>query len=138
MEAVVIQESGGQTHSYRFEPQFWSRYLAKSAFWKDQIPSRVSASYGLMQIMYVTAWEEGFRGEPEELFVPVVGLTWGCLKLAALLKWAGGDYNSAFAAYNGGRADNEPGHLPLLRNQVYATQVKVKWDSLAKLLPVVV
>lgn len=138
VEAMVIQESGGNTHAYRFEPQFWSRYLAKTPLWKDKVPSRVSASYGLMQIMYVTAWEIGFRGEPEELFIPTVGLAWGCVQLKKLLDWAKGDYNSAFAAYNGGRADNEPGHKPLLRNQTYASQVQAKLNSLLALPPAVV
>lgn len=133
VEAVVIQESSGNTHAYRFEPQFWSRYLAKKEEWKRQVPSRVSASYGLMQIMYPTAVEVGFHGQPEELFIPLIGLTWGCVKLTSLLHWANGDYNSAFAAYNGGKADNEPGHKPILRNQTYATSVKTKLALLDKL-----
>lgn len=123
VEAVVMTESSGNTHAYRFEPLFWGRYLANQAFWKVQIPTRVSASYGLMQVMYVSTYEDGFRGEPEELFIPTVGLNWGCKHLANLFAWSKGDVNSALAAYNGGKGDNEVGHKPMLRNLFYAKKV---------------
>lgn len=123
VEAVVIQESSGATDAFRFEPKFYARYLAKNPAYAGQNPRRISSSYGLMQVMYVVAKELGFAGEPEELFVPMVGLEWGCRRLAVLMTWAKGDLLSVAAAYNGGRADNEPGHQPMLRNEVYGRHV---------------
>ncbi len=117
VEAVVAVESSGRTHAYRFEPKFFDRYLAGKPEWKGTVPERVSASYGLMQIMYVVAKELGFSGEPELLFVPRVGLDWGCRYLATLMAWAEGDLVQTLAAYNGGRGGNSK---PPYRNQAYA------------------
>ena len=100
VEAIVRIESSGFTHAYRYEPDFWRRYLADNPDYKDRNPRRVSASYGLMQIMYPTARERGFSGEPELLFVPVIGLKWGCRHLAWLARLLG--YPRAIGAWNGG------------------------------------
>lgn len=123
VEAVVIQESAGTADAFRFEPKFYARYLVRLPAYAGMNPRRISSSYGLMQIMYVVAVELGFRGEPEELFIPAINLIWGCTKLAQLMTWAKGDLLSVAAAYNGGRADNEPGHQPMLRNEKYARSV---------------
>ena len=48
--AVCLVESDGMTHAYRYEPQFFLRYMAKDPKWKDAVPERVSASFGLMQV----------------------------------------------------------------------------------------
>lgn len=136
VEAIVLQESSGHTDAFRFEPKFWDRYLSKLVLYRGKVPRRVSSSYGLMQIMYPTAWDRGFRGEPEELFIPHVGLEWGCRHLAYLQAWASmfpGTPRvllaSTLAAYNGGKADNEPGHQPLLRNGRYAAQVLARMEE---------
>lgn len=131
VEAVVIQESGGKTHAYRYEPKFWARYLAKLPQYVGSVPERVSASYGLMQMMYTTALQYGALAAPELLFVPETGLAYGCKHLASLLKWSGGNVESALAAYNGGKADNEPGHQPYLRNGQYAKAVLAIYRTLA-------
>lgn len=120
VEAVVAVESSGRTHAYRFEPQFFDKYLSGKPEWRSAVPERVSASYGLMQVMFVVAKELGFTGEPELLFVPRIGLDWGCRKLATLMAWAEGDVVRALAAYNGGRGGNT---TPPLRNQAYADRV---------------
>jgi len=70
--------------------------------------------------MYVVAVELGFTGDPELLFVPRIGLDWGCRKLATLLQWAEGDVVRALAAYNGGKGGNT---TPPLRNLAYAERV---------------
>lgn len=103
VHAVVMAESSGRPYAYRFEPNFWRTYLANKPEWSNQLPARVSASYGLMQIMYPMAWELGFRYEPELLFVPRVNLFWGCQYLGELLRWAKGDVDTALASYNGGK-----------------------------------
>lgn len=102
LQAIVETESSGRPHAYRFEPGFWLKYLRDNVAYAGCEPGRVSASYGLMQVMYPTAVDLGFEGEPEELFAPAVGLEWGCRALARFLRWAQGDIWVAVAAYNGG------------------------------------
>lgn len=126
--AVCMQESSGRTHAYRYEPGFWMRYLNGKPEWDGMIPQRVSASYGLMQVLYVVARELGFprQDPPEYLFVPAVGLEYGCRALRDRLGWAKGDAPAALAAYNGGKThDNAPGVEPK-RNQKYVTEA-LRW-----------
>lgn len=120
LEAVAWQESSCRTNAYRYEPLFWDRYLAKDAKWANANPFRVSASYGLLQIMFPVAQELGFIGKPEELFDPETGLEWGARKLASLVAWAKGDIEMALAAYNGGKGGNATRPF---RNGTYATNV---------------
>lgn len=127
VEALVLTESAGQADAFRFEPAFYDKYLKGKPDWQDAIPRRVSSSYGLMQLMYPTAKDLGFVGEPEVLFVPSVNLTWGCLHLERLLAWAGGEYVRAFAAYNGGKGGNA---APPFRNQAYADRVLAAFSKL--------
>ena len=84
--AIVLQESGARTDAFRFEPLFWARYLSKKPEWKGFNPRRVSASYGLMQLMYPVAVERGMTQAwpPEALFIPDTGLSWGCKQLARI------------------------------------------------------
>ncbi len=130
--AVVLVESSGLTHAYRYEPAYWLRYLAANPLWQHQNPRRVSASYGLMQVMVPTAHALGFRDEPELLFVPTVGLDWGCRELARLCKWAVSfdappetRLRAALAAYNGGPRGNRPVDTPL-RNDAYTRRVEAQ------------
>jgi soluble lytic murein transglycosylase-like protein len=123
--AVCLHESAGKTSAYRYEPAFWLRYMAKNPRWDGAVPERVSASYGLLQVMYPVALELGMppADPPEYLFVPVYGLQYGCRKLREVLGWAKGDVPAALAAYNGGKTkDNAPGVDPK-RNQRYVDQV---------------
>ncbi len=126
VEAVVFTESGGKTHAFRYEPGFWDRYLRDKPEWDGANPLRVSASYGLMQVMFPVAIEYAGmqRTEPPEyLFVPLIGLEAGCKVLRERLAWAKGDVESALAAYNGGKTrDNGPGIFPK-RNQGYVSKV---------------
>jgi soluble lytic murein transglycosylase-like protein len=130
VQAVCLIESSGQTHAYRAEPAFWDRYLKGKPEWDGSNPSRVSASYGLMQVMFPVAVEHGMaRTEPPEyLFVPLIGLTYGCLVLQRRLEWAGGDVRAALASYNGGKGGNKPGGP--LRNGAYADKVLGRLASL--------
>lgn len=121
VEAVVCVESSGKTHAYRYEPAFWRRYLADTPEYADANPERVAASYGLMQVMYTTAKDHGFSPtDPEFLFVPRMGLDYGCRHLARCLAWSGGNVEQALAFYNGGRKGNE---APPYRNAPYARKV---------------
>ena len=121
VEAVVMVESSGRTHAYRYEAGFWAKYLANHPDYRGAVPERASASYGLMQVMYPVAREMGLTSpDPEVLFVPRVGLDYGCRKLASLMKWAEGDLVRALAAYNGGKGGNT---TPPYRNLAYAERV---------------
>lgn len=142
VEAVVQQESNGWASAYRYEPDFFTKYLAKNPMYKDRNPREVSASYGLMQVMFTTAVEHGFTGQPWELFAPTVSLEYGCRVLAALFTWARSKYTglssgeriavmrSALAAYNGGKNQNDPNGV--LRNRAYADEVMARYDAIRK------
>ena len=132
--AVSWQESAFNTDAYRFEPGFWNRYLKTKEQYRQLNPRRVSASYGLMQVMYPLVLEDDLTDNdalpPEHLFVPEYGLQTGCRHLAACLQWAASFgtnpdriTQSALAAYNGGRSSDNRPTSPLLRNGKYATEV---------------
>ena len=128
VEAIVLTESAGKTHAYRYEPQFWAKYLAPKPEWQHEHPERVSASYGLMQVLYVVAKEVGFKqSAPEYLFVPDIGLEFGCRKLRQLLDWSKGNREQALAAYNGGKKANTK---PPYRNQTYVNRVLAHYAHL--------
>lgn len=103
--AIVEAESAGRCDAFRHEPGFWRRYCQRNPLYSQDNPRRVASSYGLMQVMYPTAREHGFPGPPELLFVPEIGLQWGCRHLKSLLDWAAGDTWKAVAAYNGGQGN---------------------------------
>jgi len=104
IEAIVLVESAGKAHAFRHEPGFWRRYMQGKPEWDGAIPERVSSSYGLMQIMYTTALQQGFDDQPEYLFVPTINLEYGCKHFRWLLNWAN-DELKAIAAYNGGKGN---------------------------------
>lgn len=127
--AVVAQESGGgyaradgSANPYAIRPErgFWARYGARVlAFVRGTpsptddrwaaFPDLASASYGLMQILWVTAIELGAQlAFPTELCDPEVGLRWGCAKLGREYARAGGDARAALLAYNGGGDPSYP------------------------------
>jgi hypothetical protein len=118
--ALVCEESAGLASAYRYEKEFWIRYLAGKQEWRDQNPKRVAASYGLMQVMYPTALEMGYpkAAPPEGLFVPELNLDLGCKYLHGMLWRFGGSIRTALAAYNGG-----PGNYGGQKAQQYADRV---------------
>src|SRR4051812_21340207 len=121
VEAIVLTESNGQTDGFRYEPGFFLRYLKGDPKWDGANPRRISSSYGLMQIMYPVALEHGFNeNAPEYLFIPTIGLFWGCTHLRSLLEWSKLDLAQALAAYNGGKGGNA---APPFRNQSYVDTV---------------
>ena len=128
IEAIVIIESSGQTDAFRFEPGFYVRYLKNDPTYAGQNPRRIASSYGLMQVMYTTALRHDYPYEdPEYLFVPTIGLHYGCSELGRLLEWADGDVLKALAAYNGGTG-NWLGKAP----QEYCKKVNAKLDEVAE------
>lgn len=138
--ALVEQESGGQFHAYRFEPAFYHRYLEHNPKYQGREPREVSASFGLTQVMYPTAVEHGFDGQPWDLFDPRRNLEIGCAVLSKLFAWANLRYRgmetgraaivrrSALAAYNGGKEGNNP--TASLRNAPYADAVLARFERI--------
>src|SRR5262245_49046246 len=102
VEAQILAESAGHADAFRFEPsiaaQIASGALRPRTLPGNPEPRRIASSYGLLQILYVTACDYGFRDNPEALFVPAIGLKFGLAHLAALLEWAEGDRDRALAA----------------------------------------
>jgi soluble lytic murein transglycosylase-like protein len=129
VEAVVYCESAGKTDAFRYEPGFYERYIKGKKMWEGCNPRRISSSYGLMQVMYTTALEHGYPyPDPEHLFIPAVGLDYGCKHLSLLVEWAGMDALKALAAYNGGKG-NWMGNDP----QVYSKKVYRVFQEVQKL-----
>ena len=131
VEAFILQESSGHADAFRYEHDFYMKYIMHNPRYAGQDSRRVSSSYGLMQVMYTTAVEHGFAGEPEELFLPRVNLEMGCEILSRLFDWTGldrtqrGTMRQVAAAYNGGKG-NWHGDDP----QRYAGQVLNRYATL--------
>lgn len=102
VEAIVVQESSGRADAFRFEPGVWAWFKANPLA-AGLNARRAASSYGLMQILFATATDYGFRAEPEYLFLPKTNLDLGCRHFAMLLKWAGSNVPKALQAYNGGK-----------------------------------
>ena len=125
--AIVIVESSCNPYAIRVEPGFWRRYnKAYKRIIKESHPARrwlkypdvFAASYGLMQIMYGVAVENGFRGKfPTELLDPEKNIEFGVKILSRKIKRTG-SIDSGVLAYNGGGNPNYP-------SKVFGTQRKV-------------
>lgn len=148
--AVCWQESGFNTDAFRFEPDFFNRYMKGNPRYAGLNPRRVSSSYGLMQCLYCRILEDAVADndawDPELLFIPANGLDIGCGFLHALSVWASGLAVTteqfakeprlyeliALAAYNGGKGGNDPTKNWPLRNGVYAKSVLALYVQLQK------
>lgn len=144
VESIVMIESSGNTDAFRFEPDFWNRYLKRNPKYCHLNPRRVSSSYGLMQVMYCRLLEdrisENDTWQPELLFIPENGLDIGCALFKELLEWAlsrpipegicVSPEEIALAAYNGGRGGNDPSKNWPLRNGKYAAKVLCHYRAL--------
>lgn len=140
LKAVATAESSLNQTAYRYEPALWADYLKNDPFWKTWDPALVSASYGLMQILWTTAWAMGFRGaKAEDLEDPPVNIDLGARLLRQNLD---GVYATqacgcfritpigvALARYNGGSRGN-PDENGDLRNWKYVLRVFTLWDRL--------
>jgi len=67
IKAIITIESSFDEKSYRYEPH------------------RNDASYGLIQILYATAKNLGFKGKPTDLYNPQVNIEYGTKFLKVLL-----------------------------------------------------
>lgn len=148
IEAITLQESGGNPWAYNPEPRY--RYLWNvrtrrpfRALTADELASKApppdfpclagdpdqewwgqQASWGLMQIMGAVAREHGCDVPYlPQLCEPVLNLSIGCRVVQGLLLWAHGDVALAAGAYNGGK-----GHP----NPLYAAKVLAHYTTLGR------
>ncbi len=132
--AMVWKESSFNADAFRFEQDFWNRYLKRNPLYNTRNPRQVSSSYGLMQVMYCRVQEDKIVANdhlpPEHLFEPAENLRVGCCYLRELIDWAlrlgvtaDVALTAALAAYNGGRGGNHPLKDNPLRNGYYARDV---------------
>ena len=104
--AVIHAESSGNPDATRYEPDFERRYIANNSTWLKRCADlgmttrEVATSYGLMQLMFSTAYGYGCQSVKQALD-PDQNMRFGIAHLAALIKTYGGK-ESVLAAYNGG------------------------------------
>ncbi len=105
--ALNRQEASGKSRIHsRYEPAFYKRYIkgkAKYAPLEARYGARaVASSYGPWQIMYLTAYEMGYRGKPEDLGKAEVSLPYVLKYLDFLRKKLGQNDRAVISAYNAG------------------------------------
>jgi soluble lytic murein transglycosylase-like protein len=104
--AVVEQESGWNPWAMRYEPAFFTRYVAPLYTNNKITASEAWArgfSWGLMQVMGQVARESGFDATfLSALCDPENALAVGCKVLRKKLDAARGDTTQALLAWNGG------------------------------------
>jgi soluble lytic murein transglycosylase-like protein len=113
--AVVEQESGWNTWAMRYEPAFFTKYVAP-LYTNNKITATEAwargFSWGLMQVMGQVARESGFDASfLSALCDPENGLAIGCKVLRKKLEAVRGDIPQALQSWNGGS------------NAAYAAQV---------------
>ena len=119
---IISQESGWRTDATRYEPAFQRKYIdTKYQNFREKWRRDMATSWGLMQVMGITARELGFRGDPCELLNPPVGVRWGCKKLAELMRRYPDAPKDVISAYNAGspRRDKDGKYV----NQYYVNKV---------------
>ena len=111
--ALVDTESGFNPRAYKFEQRYYNEYILNKPRWMNNPyysePRRISASYGLTQILYTTALYVGLGEDqpPEALFDPGLNLDLGFRYWVYMLHLANQNVELAYLKYNGG-----PGRTP--------------------------
>jgi hypothetical protein len=144
LKSIGIVESDLNPRAYRMEPLFWERYLKNNPEWSDKDPKIVSASHGICQLMFTTAWSLGLTGEIEkvrdDLLDPTINIMLAAKMMRLLIdKSIKKEYSNkyywlsnaaiALAQWNGGSRGN-PGEDGVLRNQKYVRKVLKQWGAL--------
>lgn len=113
--AIIEQESSWNPWAMRYEPAFFTKYVANLYTNNKVTASEAYArgfSWGLMQVMGQVAREIGFDGAfLSALCDPEQGLATGCKLLRKKLDAMAGDVTRGLLAWNGGA------------NPAYASQV---------------
>jgi soluble lytic murein transglycosylase-like protein len=143
LKAMAITESSLEPKAYRFEPGYWERYLKDKPEWADKDPRIVSASHGLMQLMWPVACGLGFTGTVEDIQDPMINISLGAKLMRQLIDGAIRQKHAekyywlsplqiALARYNGGSKGN-PDEVGELRNRKYVRRVMTYWGDLRKI-----
>jgi soluble lytic murein transglycosylase-like protein len=113
LASVVAQESDGIADAYRYEPAFYDRYIKNNSDWIGHkyhgSPKIISASYGLCQLMFTTAYETADRELKARISANAailydVGINLGLgAKLIKKLMTQYGNRRDTLAAYNAGK-----------------------------------
>jgi soluble lytic murein transglycosylase-like protein len=108
---IALESAGFNPNAVKSEPTY---YCAATGQTGDN-------SYGLMQVLYCTAYGMGFRGAPTDLFDIATNLQYGMALLGGLIASHGGDIDGALSEYNGG---NRPalGYGTRLADGTFANQ----------------
>lgn len=109
--AVIQMESGGNPKAKRYEPEYQRKYFASAKFEEIQrvariSPQEVATSYGLMQLMPMTAW--GYLSTVDKspslitaLLDPSKNIRYASAHIATLAKKNRGNLQYAARDYNG-------------------------------------
>jgi hypothetical protein len=106
LKAFIALESNFNPRASRAEPQLPAVHNIPG------LEHGGDKSYGLMQVLYRTAWAMGYRGTPEGLFNPHTSIDLGTRYLADNIRAAkahGFGLDSAISAYNAGGSADRPG-----------------------------
>lgn len=102
----------------------------ESSFVPDAIREEANDnSYGLMQILYGTARDMGFRGDPEDLLNPETNIFYGT-KYQAWLYKRYSDWDAVIHAYNEGPGNYDKGK----RVYTYYSRIMARWTKWDALL----
>lgn len=121
--AIVEQESAWNTWAIRFEPAFFSKYVA-SLYTNNKVTATEAYargfSWGLMQVMGQVARETGFDAPfLAALCDPEQGLAIGCKVLRKKFDAMAGDTTRGLLAWNGGGNPAYPSQVLARRPQYF-------------------
>lgn len=112
--AVVQQESAWNQYAVRYEPAFFSRYVAP-LYTNNKINATEAYcrgfSWGLMQVMGEVAREFGYEGVLTTLVDPASNLDIGCKVLKHKMDHANGNVEQGLLAWNGGGNPDYPAQV---------------------------
>lgn len=133
IKSIAIVESSLNPRAYRFEQNFWDLYLKNNPEWKDQDPKIVSASYGILQLMWTTAVSLGFPkdGTPENLFNPVINIELGAKLIRRLMDRNYGWFDVACSCYNAGQG-GQPAQDGSIKSIAYVNKVRATYWNIRK------
>ena len=137
--ALIQTESNFKADAFTHDPQFFARTMKPSVKYGHLHPRRYGSRYGLMQLLWMEAVEDGLDPDspPECLFVPEVNVPLGAARLRNCLDWAAlravtskEMILSGLAAYKSGR--NSAQAPPNPKNIAYSLRVWQQMVELAK------
>lgn len=132
IKAIIATESSFTDNAYRYEPEFYNRYIKGKSDWVNDPnysdPKKISASYGPMQVMYTTAKAEGWGGVVvAKLHDPETNIDIGVKHLKRKIVKYG--LELGILAYNSGSPSKINGDPRKENNYVYLTKVARSYKS---------